>query len=327
MNTLKANDILLEVKNLKTWFMTKQGVARAVDGVSFKVKKGEIVGLVGESGCGKSMTSLSILRQVPQPAGKIVGGEITFKDENLLEKSDEAMRKIRGDRIAMIVQDAMVSLNPLLKVGYQMGEVLTAHNRVREGIKKQCIRLLERVGVPSPEQRLEAYPFQFSGGMSQRVLIAMGISCDPDLIIADEPSTALDVTIQAQILELLKEIQQAFNTSIIFITHDLAVVAQICSRVMVMYAGRIIEKADILTFFKNPAHPYSEGLIKSVPVLRKRVDRLYSVEGQPPSLFNLPKGCRFLSRCDRAQDRCLNEYPPEVQLGDNHSVSCWLYTE
>jgi len=325
MNDSSADNILLEVKDLKTWFSTKQGVAKAVDGVSFKVEKGENVGLVGESGCGKSMTSLSILRQVPQPAGKIVGGEVIFKNENLLEKSDEAMRKIRGDRIAMIVQDAMVSLNPLLKVGYQIGEVLIAHNRFKESIKKQCARLLNRVGVPSPEQRLEAYPFQFSGGMSQRVLIAMGISCDPDLIIADEPSTALDVTIQAQILELLKEIQQTFNTSIIFITHDLAVVAQICSRVLVMYAGRIIEKADILTFFKNPAHPYSEGLIRSVPVLRKRVDRLYSVEGQPPSLFNLPLGCRFYSRCDRAQGKCQESYPPEVQLDGTHSVSCWLH--
>lgn len=316
---------ILVVDDLKTHFLTKQGVVRAVDGVSFSVDKGEIVGLVGESGCGKSMTSLSILRLVPQPAGRIVGGKILFNNEDLLEKSEEEMRQIRGNRISMIVQDAMVSLNPLLKIGYQIGEALRYHTKDINGLKEKCIHLLDRVRVPAPGNRINDYPFQFSGGMCQRVLIATGISCNPDFLIADEPTTALDVTIQAQILKLLKEIRKDYNTTVMLITHDLAIVAQICSRVMVMYAGRIVEQANIMTFFRNPAHPYSVGLIKSVPVLKKRVNRLYTIEGQPPSLFNLPSGCRFAPRCRQARDICLEAYPPEFKLEDGHSVSCWLY--
>ena len=316
---------LLVVDDLKTYLMTRQGLAKAVDGVSFSLKKGEIVGMVGESGCGKSMTALSILNLVPQPAGRIAGGKIIFKNENLLEKSEKEMRRIRGDRISMIVQDAMVSLNPLLRVGYQIGEAPKHHGKVHNPLQEMCIRLLKKVKVPSPEIRIKDYPFQFSGGMCQRVLIATSISCQPDLLIADEPTTALDVTIQAQILKLLEKIQEELNSAVLLITHDLAIVAQICSRVMVMYAGRIVEKADILTFFRRPAHPYSISLIKSVPVLRKRVDRLYTIEGQPPSPFNLPQGCRFVPRCKDAMDICRETEPPEFTISAGHNVTCWLY--
>jgi oligopeptide/dipeptide ABC transporter ATP-binding protein len=320
-----SDEKLLVLEDLKTYFLTKQGLVKAVDGVSFSVNRGEIVGLVGESGCGKSMTSLSILRLVPQPAGQIVGGRILFKNEDLLEKNEEEMRQIRGNEISMIVQDAMVSLNQLLTIEYQLAEPIKYHQKVMGSLRDMCISLLERVKVPSPEVRLRNYPFQFSGGMCQRVLIAAGISCNPELLIADEPTTALDVTIQAQILALLKEIQTEFNSSVIIITHDLAIVAQTCSRVMVMYAGRIVEKADIMTFFKKPAHPYSVGLIKSVPVLKRRVDRLYTIEGQPPSLFKLAAGCRFAPRCEQTMEICTENYPPEFTLGDGHVVSCWLY--
>ena len=317
---------LLVVKDLETSFFTKKEEVKAVDGVSFSVDKGEIVGLVGESGCGKSITCLSIMRLVPQPAGKIVSGEILFKNEDLLKKSEEEMRRIRGDRISMILQDPMVSMNQVLKVGYQLGEPYRYHNKVAGSLRDMCIRLLERVRVPSPESRVDDYPFQFSGGMCQRVLIGMGIANGPDLLIADEPTTALDVTIQAQILELMKDIQRESKSSIILITHDLATVAQICSRLLVMYAGRIVEKAPIKTFYKNPAHPYSMGLIKSVPVLGRRADRLDSIDGQPPSLLDLPPGCRFSARCTKAKKICFESYPPEISLEEDHKVSCWLYS-
>ena len=318
-------DELLQVEDLRTHFYTKQGVVRAVDGIDFSIKRGEVVGLVGESGCGKSMTSMSIMRLVPQPAGRIVDGRILLNGEDLLSKSEEEMRQIRGDRIAMIVQDAMVSLNQLLKVGYQIGEAPRYHNKVRGALKDMCVELLRKVRVPSPEQRVQNYPFQFSGGMCQRVLIASSISCNPELLIADEPTTALDVTIQTQILQLLQQIQSEFNTAVILITHDLAIVAQICRRVLVMYAGRIVEKAGIKTFFRNPAHPYSKGLIRSVPVLRRRVERLYTIEGQPPSLFDQPDGCRFAPRCDQVMAKCRESYPPEFELEPGHTASCWLY--
>jgi oligopeptide/dipeptide ABC transporter ATP-binding protein len=316
---------LLEMHALRTHFFTKQGVIKAVDNVSFTLKKGEVIGLVGESGCGKSITSLSILRMVPEPAGKIVGGKILFKNENLLEKSEEQMRQIRGNRISMILQDPMVALNQLLKIGYQLSEPLKYHGKAGGQIRKQCIELLKKVRVPAPETRINEYPFQFSGGMCQRAVIGMGVSCEPDLLIADEPTTALDVTIQAQILRLLKKIKEQFNTSIIVITHDLALAAQICNRVLVMYAGKIIEKAPVKIFYANPAHPYSNGLIRSVPVVGRRVERLYSIEGQPPSLLNPPPGCRFAPRCEKAMPKCTVQYPPEVMLGDGHKVACWLY--
>ena len=249
------NERLLVLKNVKTSFFTKKGVVRAVDDVSFSISKGEVVGLVGESGCGKSVTSLSIMRLVPQPAGKIVSGEILFKNEDLLKKSEDEMRRIRGDRISMILQDPMVAMNQLLRVGYQLGEPYRYHHKISGSLRDMCVGLLKKVKVSAPESRVNDYPFQFSGGMCQRALIAMGIANGPDLLIADEPTTALDVTIQAQILKLLKDIQRESNSSIILITHDLATVAQICSRLLVMYGGRIIEKAPVKTFYKKPAHP------------------------------------------------------------------------
>jgi len=319
------NQKILWVDDLKTSFFTKKGEIKAVDGVSFSVAKGEILGLVGESGSGKSITCLSILDLVPQPAGRVVGGKIFFKNENLLEKSKEEMRKLRGNRLSMILQDPMVALNQLLTVGYQLGECFRFHKKGRGSLKEKCINLLNKVKVPAPEARINFFPFQLSGGISQRVLISAGIANDPDLLIADEPTTALDVTIQAQILNLLKELQRQTNSAIILITHDLASVAQICQRVMVMYAGRIVEKAPIKTFYKNPAHPYSIGLIKSLPVLGRKVEQLYSIEGQPPGLLNLPPGCRFAPRCDQVKDICRKTYPPEVDLEEGHRVSCWLY--
>lgn len=325
MNT--DNQKLLELRGLRTYFFTRQGVVKAVDDVSFTVEKGEVIGLVGESGCGKSITSLSILRMVPEPAGKIVGGKILFKNENLLEKSEEEMRQIRGNRISMILQDPMVALNQLLKIGYQLSEPLKYHGKAMGQIREKCIELLKKVRVSSPETRISEYPFQFSGGMCQRVVIGMGVSCEPDLLIADEPTTALDVTIQAQILRLLKRVKAEFNASIIIITHDLALAAQICTRVLVMYAGKIIEKAPVKVFYENPAHPYSNGLIRSVPVVGRRVERLYSIEGQPPSLLNPTAGCRFAPRCQKAKRICNLKYPPEVILGDGHKVACWLYAE
>ncbi|MCP4682779.1 MAG: ABC transporter ATP-binding protein [Desulfobacterales bacterium] len=318
---------ILILEDLKTSFFTKKGEVRAVDGVSFSVKKGEIVGLVGESGCGKSVTSLSIMGLVPQPAGKVIAGKIIFKNENLLDKNEDEMRRLRGDRLSMILQDPMVSMNQLLTVGYQLGEPFKYHKKVSGSLKDMCIRLLEKVKVPSPELRIHDYPFQFSGGMSQRALIAMGIANNPDLLLADEPTTALDVTIQAQILQLMKDIQRESGSSIILITHDLASIAQICTRVLVMYAGRIVEKAPIKEFYKNPVHPYSVGLIKSVPVLGRRKERLFSIHGQPPNLLNPPKGCRFLPRCTKVMDICATKYPPETFLKEGHSVSCWLFSE
>jgi oligopeptide/dipeptide ABC transporter ATP-binding protein len=323
----RTNDKLLDIKDLRTSFFTKKGIVKAVDGVSFEINRGEIVGLVGESGCGKSITSLSIMRLVPQPAGKIIGGQMLFLGEDLLKKTEAEMRRLRGDRLSMILQDPMVSLNQLLTVGYQLGETFRYHDKTGGSIKDKCIEILKKVKVPAPEQRVENYPFQFSGGMSQRALIAMGIANNPDLLIADEPTTALDVTVAAQVLKLMKIIQEESRASIILITHDLASVAQICTRVLVMYAGRIIEKSPIKTFYKNPAHPYSQGLIKSVPVLGRRAERLFSIDGMPPSLLNPPPGCRFEPRCSLARNICAEKYPPEIQLEDGHLVSCWLYGE
>ncbi|MBW2062896.1 MAG: ABC transporter ATP-binding protein [Deltaproteobacteria bacterium] len=322
----KNNKPVLSVKELKTYFFSPQGIVRAVDGISFDVHKGEIVGLVGESACGKSVTSLSLMRLVPPPTGRIVGGEILFDGIDLLSLQEEEMREYRGKRIAMILQDPMVSLDPLFRIGNQISEAIRYHeDQKKQTLRSRVIELLRKVKVPSPEVRIDDYPFQFSGGMSQRCLIAMGISCQPDLLIADEPTTALDVTIQAQILRLLREIQRESNTAIILITHDLAVVAQLCKRILVMYAGRIIEQGDINTIFENPAHPYSVGLIRSVPVLGKRVKELYTIEGQPPDLMQLPPGCSFGPRCNRRMEICAQEYPPETRLAEGHIVRCWLY--
>jgi len=324
-----TQQVFLKVRDLRTYFYTSKGVVKAVDGVSFSMRRGEIVGLVGESGCGKSITSLSIMGLVPQPAGKIVGGEIRFNDDDLLQKNQKEMRMIRGDRIAMIMQDPMVSLNPILRIDRQIGEVFRYHNKVVGNLRDMCIRVLEKVKVPSPEIRVTAYPFQFSGGMCQRVVIGMGMANNPELIIADEPTTALDVTIQSQILQLMKKVQRETHSAFLMITHDLATVAQICSRVMVMYAGRIVEKAPAKAFYKNPAHPYSKGLINAVPVLGKKSKKLYTIEGQPPNLLDPPKGCRFSPRCKKAMERCFQTYPPEVTIDEtqNHRVSCWIYAD
>lgn len=319
-------DTLLEVKDLKTSFFTKKGVIKAVDGVNFTVKKGEVIGLVGESGSGKSVTSLSIMRLVPQPAGKIVSGEILFNNENLLNKSENEMRQLRGNKLAMILQDPMVSLNQLLTVGYQIGETFKHHGKADGSLLNKCINILKKVRVPSPEARVNDYPFQFSGGMCQRVLIGTAIANNPELLIADEPTTALDVTIKAQILQLMKDLQKEMNASIILITHDLATIAQIATKVYVMYGGRIVEKAPIKEFYQNPQHPYSEGLIKSVPVLGKKIKRLYAIDGQPPNLLNPPPGCRFEPRCTKSKKVCSQKYPPEVNLKKDHQVSCWLYS-
>ena len=324
-----TGDTLIEVRDLKTYFFTSKGVVRAVDGISFSIHKGEVVGLVGESGCGKSITSLSIMRLVPQPAGKIIGGKILFHGRDLLKRKEEEMRQIRGDKITMILQDPMVSLNPILKVGRQIGEVFKYHNKVVGKLRDMCIDVLRKVKVPSPELRIKAYHFQFSGGMCQRVVIGMGVANNPELLIADEPTTALDVTISSQILQLMKRIQKETGTAIMLITHDLATVAQICTRVLVMYAGRIIEKAPVKTFYKNPAHPYSIGLIHSVPVLGKKSQKLYSIEGQPPNLLDPPEGCRFAARCEKVMPICKTKYPPEVTIEaeSNHRVCCWLFKE
>jgi oligopeptide/dipeptide ABC transporter ATP-binding protein len=321
------NKKILEVSDLHTFFYTKKGVVKAVDGVSFDIDKGEIVGLVGESGCGKTITSFSIMRLVPQPAGRIESGQILFNGEDLLKKTDEEMRQLRGDRLCMILQDPMVSMNQILTVGYQLGEVFKYHGKAGNSLREKCIRFLERVKVPSPEHRIDDYPFQFSGGMCQRVLISMGIANNPDLLIADEPTTALDVAIRAQILNLMKEISRESNTAILLITHDLATVAQICTRVIVMYAGRIVEQAPVKTFYKNPSHPYTVSLIKSVPVLGRRVGRLFSISGTPPNLLDPPSGCRFATRCDKAMEVCRKQYPPETEISESHTVSCWLHVK
>ena len=327
MSDVLTRDPFIEVKDLKTYFFTTKGVVKAVDGISFTIRKGETVGLVGESGCGKSMTSLSLMRLVPQPSGKTVSGEILYHGEDLLQKSEEEMRQLRGHQLSMILQDPMVALNPILRVEYQIGEVFRYHKRIAGALKDMCVKVLEKVRVPSPEMRVRDYPFQFSGGMCQRVLIGMGVANNPELLIADEPTTALDVTIQSQILNLMKAIRQESDTAIMMITHDLATVAQICSRVMVMYAGRIVEKAPVKAFYKNPAHPYAVGLINSVPILGRKIDRLFSIDGQPPNLLNPPPGCRFAPRCDKVMPKCHESYPPEITIDkeNNHRVSCWLY--
>jgi len=325
---LSEKNHLLDIQRLKTYFYTLEGTARAVQDVSFFMDEGETVGLVGESGCGKSVSALSVMRLIKYPPGKIVDGQIFFEGSDLLKLSERQMRSVRGARISMIFQEPMTSLNPVYTIGHQISEMFMIHKRVskKEG-RQRAVETLRQVQMPSPRKRVDEYPHQLSGGMRQRTMIAMAMACNPKILIADEPTTALDVTIQAQILKLLKDLQKEFDSAIILVTHDLASVAQICQRVLVMYAGRIVEKAPIKTFFKNPAHPYSIGLIKSLPKLGQKVDQLYSIEGQPPSLFDLPRGCRFAPRCENAKAICSESYPPEVQIAEGHNVSCWLFDE
>jgi len=322
---------LLEVKNLKTYFYTEDGVVKAVDGVDFHVFPGEVMGLVGESGCGKSVTSLSILRLISMP-GKVVEGEIIFDGKNLLKYTEDQMVHIRGNRISMIFQQPQTALNPVFRVGDQISEVLHIHQSLgKEAGRARAVELLKMVGIPEPERRAEAFPHELSGGMAQRVMIAMALACVPDLLIADEPTTALDVTIQAQILGLMKDLREKIGTSIILITHDLGVVAEMAERVAVMYAGRIVEQADVRTLFEQPLHPYTQGLIGSIPILGKLKDRLEVIPGSVPNLVNLPPGCQFAPRCKARMEHnlaiCSEQEPQLLEVAAGHSVRCWLYVD
>lgn len=320
-------EIILDVQDLKTYFKTDNGIVKAVDGVSFSLHKGETIGIVGESGSGKSVTNLSIMRLIPSPPGKIAGGKIFFEDQDILAISEKELRKIRGDKISMIFQDPMTSLNPFLKISTQMIEIIRLHqNLSKEEALEKSIKMLELVGIPAARERIHSYPHQFSGGMRQRVMIAQALSCEAKVLIADEPTTALDVTIQAQILELLSDISKKMGTSVILITHDLGVVAGMCDSVCVMYAGRIVEQAKTDELYANPMHPYTEGLIKSVPRLDKnKKGKLFSIDGQPPNVIDLPPCCPFHPRCHKAiNNLCEKHYPPLKQEG-NHSCACWLY--
>ncbi|RMF84447.1 MAG: ABC transporter ATP-binding protein [Nitrospinota bacterium] len=315
---------ILEVRDLHTYFFPRRGVVKAVEGVSFSLARGETLGLVGESGCGKTMTALSLLRLVPQPAARIVRGEVWLEGENLLEKSEREMRQIRGRQISMILQDPQTSLNPVFTIGDQLIEAIAIHQRGRyRDLLQRAIEVLRRVKLAGPEQRIHNYPHQMSGGMKQRVVGAIAISCAPKVLIADEPTTALDVTIQLQYLNLLKEIQAQTQMAILFITHDFGVVAHMCDRVAVMYAGRIVETGSVRDVFNQPLHPYTQALIASVPRMTERVERLYSIEGQPPTPYDLPPGCRFAPRCPWADTRCHQEYPPLFQVNQEHTADCW----
>lgn len=317
---------LLEIKNLKTHFFTDDGVLPSVDGVSYTINRGETVGVVGESGSGKSVTSLSVLRLIPDPPGRIVGGEILFEGKDLVKMTEDEMREIRGNDISMIFQEPMTSLNPVFTVGDQIVEAITLHQELEyPEARELAIQMLERVGIPSPKTRIDEYPHQMSGGMKQRVMIAMALACRPKLLIADEPTTALDVTIQAQILELLNELKAEFGMSILFITHDLGVVAETCDYVAVMYAGKIVEYADVVTLFEKPAHPYTMGLFHSLPSFESDHDdrdRLYVIPGMVPRPQDFPSGCRFRTRCPFATEKC-SELPPSVEIDPGHTVSCW----
>ncbi len=317
---------LLDVKQLQTYFFAAGGtrVVKAVDGVSLALDEGETLGVVGESGSGKTVTSLSILRLLP-PAARIVGGEVWFGGENLLTKTERAMRAVRGGRITMILQDPMTSLNPVFTVGEQIAEPLRIHRGLRGAASVERVQaLLRDVRIASPELRRREYPHQMSGGMRQRIAGAIGISCGPRLLIADEPTSSLDVTIQAQYLTLLKEIQERSGLAMLFITHDIGIVARMCHRVAVMYAGQVVERAPVRAIFTAPAHPYTAALLKAVPRLTDRAVRLWSIPGQPPDLSNLPPGCPFAPRCDRAEARCRHDVPPEFPVGDGHHARCWL---
>ncbi len=317
---------LLQVKNLKTYFYTDEGIARAVDGVSFEVEKGQTLGLVGESGCGKSVSSLSIMKLIPNPPGKIVAGDILFREENLLNVPEDKMRHIRGNEISMIFQEPMTSLNPVFTCGNQIEEAIILHQGLsKKDARDQAIEMLKKVGIPAPEQRVDEYPHQLSGGMRQRVMIAMALSCNPSLLIADEPTTALDVTIQAQILDLLNKLQEEFHMAIIMITHDLGVIAEIADRVAVMYAGRIVEYGDVKDIFNNPQHPYTEGLLESIPKVNELRDRLTVISGTVPNPTNFPKGCRFNPRCQDIMDICKVKSPGRTAASSKHDVSCWKY--
>lgn len=324
-------DYILEVKGLKTQFFTESGVVRAVDGVDINVRRGEVLGIVGESGCGKSVTSLSIMRLVGQP-GKIVEGQIIFDNQNLLDLPENQMINIRGNRISMIFQQPQSCLNPVFRVGEQLSEVLYIHQDLgKEAGEKRAVELLGMVGIPEPESRVKAFPHEMSGGMAQRVMIAMALACVPELLIADEPTTALDVTIQAQILDLMRNLKSKMDTSIILITHDLGVVAEMCDRVVVMYAGRVVEESPVIELFADPKHPYTAALIGSTPVLGQAEKELVTIPGSVPNLINLPSGCKFAARCvarvENNLEICTEEEPTLKPIGPNRWVRCWLYED
>ncbi len=322
------SESLLEVEGLRTHFFTDDGVVRAVDGVSFEIQPGETLAVVGESGSGKSVTSLSILRLVAEPPGRIVAGAIRFKGRNLLELSAREMRAIRGKEISMIFQEPMTSLNPVFSCGEQIIEALILHERLdRRAARERAIEMLQRVGIPSPRQRVDEYPHQMSGGMRQRVMIAMALACRPSLLIADEPTTALDVTIQAQILELLKRLQQELGMAVLLITHDLGVVAETADRVAVMYAGQVVEYADVQSVFRRTRHPYTSGLLASLPRLGGKQDRLRVIPGNVPNPARFPAGCRFHPRCPCVIDRCRGEHPPVERVESRHLSRCWRAAE
>ncbi len=317
-------DIVLQVDDLRTYFRTRWGTVKAVDGISFYLRRGETLGIVGESGSGKSVTMLSLMRLVPSPPGEIVSGKIVLDGEDLVPLSDRDMNRVRGRKIALIIQDPMTSLNPVFTIGNQVTEAIRIHQNIpRRSVLDQALDVLRKVNIPAAESRVKDYPHQMSGGMRQRVVGAIGISCQPQVLIADEPTTSLDVTIQAQYLKLLKELQQDSDMSLIFITHDFGIVAKMCDRVAVMYAGRIVEQGSVRDIFNNPSHPYTEALLASVPRMEEDVDRLYSIEGQPPPLHDLPVGCSFADRCQYVMDRCREEYPIRATVAEGHEASCW----
>ena len=318
------DDLVLQVENLRTYFRTRWGTVKAVDGVSFDLRRGETLGIVGESGCGKSVTMLSLMRLIPMPPGRIVEGRITLDGEDLLQLSEAEMSQVRGSKIALIIQDPMTSLNPVFTIGSQVSEAIRIHQDIpKKTILVKAIEVLRKVNIPAAETRVRDYPHQMSGGMRQRVVGAIGISCEPLVLIADEPTTSLDVTIQAQYLKLLKDLQQESGLSLIFITHDFGIVAKMCDRVAVMYAGKIVEQGSVRDIFNSPSHPYTEALLASVPRMEEDVDRLYSIEGQPPTLHDLPPGCPFAARCTYVMERCREEYPPEFPVDQGHSAACW----
>ena len=323
------NGTILSVKDLRTYFQTEDGVVKAVDGISFELKKGETLGIVGESGSGKSVTNLSVMRLIPEPPGKIVSGEITFDSTDVCALPLDEMRKIRGKRMAMIFQDPMTSLNPFLKISTQLMEVTQLHlGHNKKQAHAHALKMLKTVGIPDAEARLDNYPHEFSGGMRQRVMIAMALSCDPELLIADEPTTALDVTIQAQILELIKDLKSRMGTSVILITHDLGVVAGMTENIIVMYAGKVFEQAPTRELFATPANPYTKGLLKSVPdPAHEQGKELYQIPGLPPDVARLPPGCPFQERCYRVEDICRREFPPFVRINDDHHSLCHFADE
>ena len=311
-----TDEVILQVKDLKTYFHVDEGIVKAVDGVSFNLRKGETLGIVGESGSGKSVTNLSIINMIPNPPGRIAGGEVLFMGKDLLKLPINEIRQIRGNKISMIFQDPMTSLNPFLRISTQMVETIVLHQGLDKATAKaKAIDMLKLAGIPAPEKRIDQYPHQFSGGMRQRVMIAMSLSCNPEILIADEPTSALDVTIQAQILDLMKDLTARLGTAVILITHSLGVVAGTCDTICVMYAGRVVERGATAEIFAEPKHPYTQGLIKSVPRLDKASgDRLFSIRGQPPNVIDLPDCCPFYPRCDRAMDVCKRKYPPHDRV-------------